>query len=53
MESEYVALTHAGKEAIWLQTSVNVIIGGEVGSLTISGDNQGLLDLAKDNKFHS
>ena len=53
MESEYVTLTHAGKEAIWLQKFVNEIIGGEIGLLTISGDNQGSLDLAKDNKFHS
>ena len=53
MESEYVTLTHAGKEAIWLQTFINEIIGGEIGSLTISGDNQGSLDLAKANKFHS
>ena len=52
-ESEYVALTHAGKEAIWLKTFVSEIAGQEIGSLTIAGDNQGSLDLAKDNKFHS
>ena len=48
-ESEYVALTHAGKEAIWLKTFVSEIAGQEIGPLTIAGDNQGSLDLAKDN----
>ena len=52
-ESEYVALTHAGKEAIWLKTFVSKIASQEIGPLTIVGDNQGSLDLAKDNKFHS
>ena len=52
-ESEYVALTHAGKEAIWLKTFVSEIGTQEIGPLTITGNNQGSLDLAKDNKFHS
>ena len=52
-ESEYVALTHAEKEAIWLRTFISEIVGQEIGLLTIASNNQGSLDLAKDNKFHS
>ena len=53
MEAEYVAETHASKEGIWLKGFVNEIMGGEVGALTIMGDNQGAIALAKDNKFHA
>ena len=52
-ESEYVALTHAGKEAVWLKTFVSEIANQKIGPLTIADNNQGSLDLAKDNKFHS
>jgi Reverse transcriptase (RNA-dependent DNA polymerase)/gag-polypeptide of LTR copia-type/GAG-pre-integrase domain len=52
-EAEYIAQTHAAKEAIWLHTFINEIRGGEKGPLTIMGDNQGAIALAKDNKFHS
>jgi hypothetical protein len=52
-EAEYVAQTHAAKEAIWLRSFINEIRGGEKGPLTIMGDNQGAIALAKDNKFHS
>ena len=52
-EAEYIAQTHAAKEAIWLRTFINEIRGGEKGPLTIMGDNQGAIALAKDNKFHS
>ena len=52
-ESEYIALTHAAKEAIWLQTFVNKVTGISIKPLTILGDNQGSLALARDNKYHS
>ena len=51
--THYQALTHAGKEAVWLHTFISKITGKQVGPLTISRDNQGSLDLVKDNKFHS
>ena len=41
------------KEAIWLQTFVNEVTGIDVKPLTVSGDNQRVLALARDNKFHS
>ena len=50
-ESKYIALTHAAKEAIWLQTFVNQVTGISIKPLTILGDNQGLLVLTRDNKL--
>ena len=52
-EAEYISQTHAAKEAIWLQTFVSEINGGTIQTLTVMGDNQGAIALAKDNKFHS
>ena len=52
-EAEYIAKTHAAKEAIWLQTFVNEVVGTDKEPLTIMADNQGAIALAKDNKFHS
>ena len=52
-ESEYVAETHAAKEGIWLGSFVNEITGKDNRPLTIKADNQGVIALAKDNKFHS
>ena len=52
-KSKYITLIHAAKEAIWLQTFVNEVTGISVKPLTILGDNQGSLVLAKDNKYHS
>ena len=52
-EAEYVAETHAAKEGIWLRTFVKEVVGGDTGPITIMGDNQGAIVLAKDNKFHA
>jgi hypothetical protein len=52
-EAEYVAQTHAAKEAIWLRSFVSEIAGENPRLLTIHCDNQGAIALAKDNKFHS
>ena len=51
-KSKCITLTHAAKEAIWLQTFVNEVTGISVKPLTISGDNQGSLALTRDNKYH-
>jgi hypothetical protein len=51
-EAEYVAQTHAAKEAIWLRSFISEIQGKTKAPLTISCDNQGAIALAKDNKFH-
>ena len=52
-EAEYVAQTHAAKEAIWLRSFVSEVTGKPEKPLTISCDNQGAIALSKDNKFHS
>ena len=52
-EAEYVAQTHAAKEAIWLRSFMSEITGEHAKALTISCDNQSAIALAKDNKFHT
>jgi hypothetical protein len=53
-EAEYIAQTHAAKEALWIRTFVGEFRDG-FGSLPIliNCDNQGAIALAKDNKFHA
>ena len=52
-EAEYVAETHASKEAIWLKMFVKETTGQKIEPLTIKADNQGAIALAKDNKFYA
>jgi hypothetical protein len=52
-EAEYVAQTHAAKEAMWLRSFVSEIQGKEKETLSINCDNQGAIALAKDNKYHA
>jgi hypothetical protein len=53
MKAEYVTETHASKEGVWLKTFVKEIARYDIGALTIKADNQGVIALAKDNKFHA
>ena len=52
-EVEYMAKTYAAKEGIWLKTFVKEMNGKAIRPLTIMGDNQGAIALAKDNRFHA
>ena len=52
-EAEYVAQTHAAKEAMWIRSFISEIQGGGREPLTILCDNQGAIALAKDNKYHA
>ena len=52
-EGEYIAETHAAKEAMWLRLFVSKITGCSEGPLTVMADNQEAIVLAKDNKFHA
>ena len=52
-EAEYIAQTHAAKEAIWLKNFVSELQGEQMGPLMMCCDNQGAIALAKDNKFHA
>ena len=51
--SEYIAQTHAAKEAIWIQSFMMEIRGQESGPIELLCDNQGAIALAKDNKYHA
>ena len=55
MEAEYIALTHAAKEAIWLRTLLNDVIGPSApkGATCIFCDNKSALALTRDNAYHS
>ena len=52
-EAEYIAQTHAAKEALWLCSFLKEIRGLHDTPLTINCDNQGAIALFKDNKFHA
>ena len=52
-ESEYVALTHAAKEMIWLRKLVTEVIQPLLSASTIFCDNQGAITLSKDATFHA
>jgi len=51
-ESEYVVLSHAEKEALWLRAFISEIWGAKHKPVIINCDNQGAIALSKDNKFH-
>ena len=52
-ESEYIAQTHAAKEAMWLKAFLEEVNGAKGRPVEIHCDNQGAIALAKDNKFHA
>ena len=51
-EAEYIALTHAVKEALWLKAFLVEIQVEDVVRIKIHCDNQGSIALSKDNIFH-
>lgn len=52
-EAEYVAATHAIKEAIWLQNFFHDIFGTPHSLVTLYCDNQSAIALAYNNAFHA
>jgi hypothetical protein len=52
-EAEYVAATHAAKEAIWLKRLVGEIFHPLDGPITLLCDNQSAIALTKDNAHHT
>lgn len=52
-ESEYIAATHAAKEAIWLRQLIAQLFEPIAGPTVIFSDNQSAIALAKDHQFHS
>lgn len=51
-EAEYLALSHASKEAIYLNQLLEELGHGSPGAVTLFGDNQGANALSKDARFH-
>ena len=52
-EAEYIAQTHAAKEAMWMKNFLDEIQGPRGGPIVVNCNNQGAIVLAKDSKFHS
>jgi len=53
-EAEYVAITHATKEAIWLQNFIKEIFGNlDTIPFPLHSDNMSAIAFAKDNCYHS
>lgn len=48
-EAEYIAITHAMKEAIWLRQ----VFGVELEPTTLFSDNQSAIALTKDHQYHA
>ncbi|THG94183.1 hypothetical protein EW026_g7235 [Hermanssonia centrifuga] len=53
-EAEYIALTHAAKEAIWLHHLLDEVFPKRFKlPITVYSDNQGAIALSKDDRFHT
>jgi hypothetical protein len=52
-ESEYVAATHAAKEALWLRSFIGQIFAPFTEPITLFSDNQSAIALTKDHQYHA
>ena len=53
-EAEYVAATHAAKEALWLRTFIDQVFGGNIEKpMMLYCDNQSAIALMKDHQYHA
>jgi hypothetical protein len=52
-ESEYVAATHATKEALWLRSLIGELFTPITEPTTLFSDNQSAIALAKDHQYHA
>ena len=51
-KSEYIAATHAAKEALWLRSLITQVFGPLTQATTLFSDNQSAIALAKDHQYH-
>ena len=51
-ESEYVAATHGGKEALWLRSLISEVFGELTSPTTLFSDNQAAITLTCDHQYH-
>jgi len=52
-ESEYVAATHAAKEALWLRSLIQQLFNSKLNATTLFCDNQSAIKLSKDHQYHA
>ena len=52
-ESEYIAVTHAAKEALWLCMIISQIFGIALPPTTLFTDNQSAIALTKEHQYHA
>ena len=52
-KAEYIAQTHAAKEALWLRSFLRELRSAPDDPLILNCDNHGAIALAKDNKFYA
>jgi hypothetical protein len=52
-EAEYVAVSHATKEALWLRSLIAKLYGRPAGPTTLLCDNQSAIALSKDHQYHA
>jgi hypothetical protein len=52
-ESEYIAATHAAKEALWLRSLLSQIFGPYRDATTLFSDNQSAIALTQDHQYHA
>jgi hypothetical protein len=51
-ESEYVAVTHASKEALWLRSLISQLFDIALEPTTLFSDNQSAIALTNDHQYH-
>ena len=52
-ESEYIAGTHASKEALWLHSLIQQLFNIKLSPTTLYSDNQSAIALTKDHQYHA
>ncbi len=53
-EGEYVAVTHAAKEGLWLRSFISEVFGLLIdGPITLFSDNQSAIALTKEHQYHA
>nr|AAZ28936.1 polyprotein [Phanerochaete chrysosporium RP-78] len=52
-EAEYVALTHAAKEALWLRNYLHEVWQMPLQPMQLYSDNQSAIALARDDRYHA
>jgi hypothetical protein len=52
-EGEYVAATHAAKEALWLRSFIGMVFGSTLNPTTLFSDNKSAIALSCDHQYHA